>query len=289
MVSVRSGTRRRASTTARISRSKRLTGTRRPTATTSGVGGALAARREAGVDARRHDLDVAGREADLEHLLLGRLREREIGCGGRSAARRAARGCRPAPPGSAAASCCHISACTWCRTTTCGPGGPERREERHAVPDLDQAVAAAVPAQRISLTGGAGEDDVAARPCGSPGSRRGVPCSGGPGPHEVRIVHLDAGLGPQPGDRRGVDLGAAGLGVVEVAPGEQVDACSPAAAAMSPSLARHGGLRRLRVASKGFTGRLRGAGVLCRSRHGTPPSGHGHVRSPRGSPRCTPR
>ena len=45
-------------------------------------------------------------------------------------------------------------------------------------------------------------------------------------PLRVRGAHhdLDAGLGPELGDRRRVDLGAAGFDVVEVAPGQHVDA-----------------------------------------------------------------
>jgi hypothetical protein len=38
---------------------------------------------------------------------------------------------------------------------------------------------------------------------------------------------VDPRLGPQPGDRGGVQLGAAGLDVGEVAPGQHVDAAQP--------------------------------------------------------------
>ena len=99
---------------------------------------------------------------------------------------------------------------------------PHRGEERHPVPDLDQAVAPAVPAHHLA-EGRAGEHEV---PTGladhavpvAPAHDRSVRRIGGT--HR----HLDAGFGPQRGDVRGVDLGSAGFGVVEVTPREDAHA-----------------------------------------------------------------
>ena len=116
----------------------------------------------------------------------------------------------------------HISACTWCRKTMRGPAVPQRREEGHAVPDLDQRVAGAVP-HADALPGRTGEHGVAAglaqHPVAVAGRARPVPRDGRGAEGDV-----EAGGGPARRDHVGVQLGAARLGVVEVTPGDEVDA-----------------------------------------------------------------
>ncbi len=75
---------------------------------------------------------------------------------------------------------------------------------------------------------GAGEDHVAAGPADDLVA---VADALGRCALGVRRAHrdVDAGLGPQPGDGGGVQLGAAGLDVGEVAPGQDVDAAQPGA------------------------------------------------------------
>jgi hypothetical protein len=97
---------------------------------------------------------------------------------------------------------------------------PGRAEEGHAVPDLDQQVAGTGAAGHLRERG-SGEHHVAA----------------GPADHLVAVAHglgrlalgprgaqrdLDAGCRPALRDLCDVDLGPAGLDVVEVAPGQGV-------------------------------------------------------------------
>ncbi len=101
-------------------------------------------------------------------------------------------------------------------------GRPDRREERHAVPDLDEPVARAVPTHHLAERGarehevaaGLANDAVAVAPADLRRSGRVG------GAHR----HLDARLPPQFGDPRRVQLGAPGLGIVDVAPGQDRDA-----------------------------------------------------------------
>ena len=72
------------------------------------------------------------------------------------------------------------------------------------------------------------------------------PTGGWPCAYDVRMRDVDAGLGPQPGDGGGVHLGAAGLDVVEVAPGQHVDAAEAG---------RGGEVADLRDARPGAVGR----------------------------------
>ncbi len=65
---------------------------------------------------------------------------------------------------------------------------------------------------------------------------------------------LDARLGPQPGDRRGVELGAAGLDVGEVAPGEHVDAAEPGRRGEVTELGHGFGVPSLGVPTLGMPG-----------------------------------
>ena len=119
----------------------------------------------------------------------------------------------------------HISAWTWCRKTMRRAARPDRGEERHAVPDLHQPVAGAGAADRAGQRG-AREDRVAA---GLAHHRVAVALAVGrwPGAAAVRMVTSSPALGPGLGHLVGVDLAAAGLGIGEVAPGEQVDAGQP--------------------------------------------------------------
>ncbi len=107
---------------------------------------------------------------------------------------------------------------------------PKRREEGHAVPHLDGGVrrggrGGAARAEPLGETGGAHHredqvppggpaDPVAARVFAPGGARR---PGGGQG-------HVDAGLGPAFGDAGRVHLRAPGFGVVQVPPGDDLDA-----------------------------------------------------------------
>jgi hypothetical protein len=145
------------------------------------------------------------------------------------------------------------------------PPAPQRGHERHAVPDLDQSVAVAVAAGQLCCDGaredhvapGLADDGIAAAP-----HVRRMP--GG----ERRAVHdLDAGLGPQRGDVVGVDLGPAGLDIVEIAPRQHVDAFD-AACARRALLAWASIDRRARPHGRARTGgvvRATGASMLTRT------------------------
>ena len=102
------------------------------------------------------------------------------------------------------------------------PSGPQRREERHAVPDLDEGVTRAVPAHHLAerrprehhVPAALADDAVAVTPRDGAVSGR------------VRGSHrdLDPGLTPQGRHLRGVQLRPAGFGIVEVAPREHAHA-----------------------------------------------------------------
>jgi hypothetical protein len=101
------------------------------------------------------------------------------------------------------------------------PDRPQRREEGHPVPDLDEAVPSSVAVDDL-VDRSPGKDQVAATlpddlvPVAP--AERWVPLRVG-GPQQ----HLDARLRPQLGDGGGVHLRAARLDVVEVAPRDEVD------------------------------------------------------------------
>ena len=102
-------------------------------------------------------------------------------------------------------------------------GGPQRREERHPVPDLDQRVPAAVPAGELAQRG-PGEHHV---PAGLADHLVAVTASrepGGPGRTRCASRPRCPASAQRRGDVGRVDLGAAGLDVVEVAPRQHVDA-----------------------------------------------------------------
>ncbi len=176
---------------------------------------------EPGVDARGHDVDPPWVEAQLDHLVLGRRRQ-----GDHPAAAVDRRG-DPALDDVADLGQLrgqdhlpHVGVDV-VQEDDAGHRGPQRREERHAVPDLDQAVGSTVGVAHLGQRG-AGEHQVATGLADhlvavAPAVVR--VALGPRGAHE----DLDAGLGPQPGDGGGVDLGSAGLDVVEVAPGDHVD------------------------------------------------------------------
>ena len=99
---------------------------------------------------------------------------------------------------------------------------PQRREERHAVPDLDERVARAVPTHHLAERG-AREDQVAAGLADhavavAPGAPARCPAA-----YEVRIVTSMPASAHSDATCDGVQLGAARLGIVEVAPREDRD------------------------------------------------------------------
>ena len=104
---------------------------------------------------------------------------------------------------------------------------PQRGEERHAVPDLDQSVPGP---DLVTESGerGAGEDGVATGPpvdqVAAAVDLPGLPVHPG-GPQ----ADVDAGLGPPGQDLVGVELGSPGLGVLEVPPGHHVHPSQPRA------------------------------------------------------------
>ncbi len=130
------------------------------------------------------------------------------------------------------------------------PTGPERREERHPVPDLDQPVTASVAAGQLRRDR-TGEHQVAPGPPDHPVA---VPvglgrCSLGVGrPHG----DVDAGVGPAARHLGDVHLGAPGLDVGEVAPGQDVDTAQPRLRREVPDLVD----RRRGVEVRGEPGRL---------------------------------
>ena len=120
-----------------------------------------------------------------------------------------------------------MSACTWWMKVARGPGRPQRGEERQAVPDLEEAVAAAARAAQL-LEGRVEEHEVATAPAHDAVPVAHGPRSSWPWAWDVRI---DARRCPAAaharGDLGGVHLRATGLDVVEVAPGEDVHPAQP--------------------------------------------------------------
>ncbi len=181
-----------------------MTGTRRPTATTSGLADRVPPGGEPRIDAGRHDVHARRLEPQLrDQLLLRRLRERDD----RRAAvdrrrdprldrvpeRRQPRRQRhaPHPPVDVV------------QPRDVRPTRPHRREEGHPVPDLDEGVTLPVPSHDLAEDGPR-EDHVATgladHPVALPPRHHRVP-------RRVRGAHrhLYPGLGPQSGrpPRRG--------------------------------------------------------------------------------------
>src|SRR4051794_7944356 len=125
------------------------------------------------------------------------------------------------------------------------PPGPQRREEGHAVPDLDQRVAGTMPADELGADG-AREHEVAA---GAPDDAVAV------ARHMARLTlrerraqrDVEARLRPEPRDGRGVHLGAAGFDVFEVAPRQHVDPADPGSCGQVTDLGDVAGVGRRRV------------------------------------------
>ena len=131
---------------------------------------------------------------------------------------------------------CHISACTWCSHVDVRGARPQRREERHAVPDLDETVAPAVPAHHLAERG-PGEHEVAA---GLADHAVAVAPRHLRVPRGVRRAHgdLDARFGPERGDvRRRAARSRPPRDRRGHATRAMLTRCRPASAAMSPSLA----------------------------------------------------
>ena len=127
------------------------------------------------------------------------------------------------------------------------PAVPHRREPRHAVPDLDQRVRAAhapEPARRPPCGGTRGSGS----PGGPPRSRCARSSAGRPTAADVRCTMSRPGGGPAAHELVGVDLRAAGVGIVEVSPRQDVD---PAHAvrpiARRPAPRSTAGIRRRRA------------------------------------------
>jgi len=103
-----------------------------------------------------------------------------------------------------------------------GSSIPDRREPGHAVPDLDEAVTRSHPAHQL---GGhrPGEDRVAAAAADDVVA---VTAIGRRQPDRGRraVDDVEPGRRPAPHELVGMDLGPARVGVVEVAPGQHVEA-----------------------------------------------------------------
>ena len=106
-----------------------------------------------------------------------------------------------------------------------GLGGPEWREEGHTIPDLDQGVATPVGAQKLR-SNRPWKDEVATGPADHPVAG---PSGRGAVARRMRGAErdLEPCIGPATGDFVGMDLGSAGLRVVQVAPGEDMDTANP--------------------------------------------------------------
>ena len=227
----RSGTGRRASTAASSSSSKRLTGASRPAATISGAADRVAAGGEERVDAVVDGGHPLGAEAEVDQLLAGRLRRRDHL--GAPVERRGQAGLEQ-PPGAGERTGHDLvphRSVDVVEDRDARPPVPDRREPRDAVPDLDERRRAPHPAGELGHRG-AGEHAVAAPPAD-------------------HVVAVATGLSRQPDARRramddvqpgrrpaahelvGVDLGSAGVGIVEVTPGQHVDPPNARAATMS--------------------------------------------------------
>jgi hypothetical protein len=102
-----------------------------------------------------------------------------------------------------------------------GEPGPQRRKERHPVEDLDDPVGRTETSQPLVEHGG-GEH---AQPAAAPHDPHAVADDlGWRAVHPSGVVDdLAAGRREVAGDLVGVGLGPAGVGIVEVAEGEQVD------------------------------------------------------------------
>ena len=203
-------------------------GMRRATATTSGSRGARAAGAEAVVDAVGGDGDVVGVDAVvLDDLVAGRGRRGEQrAAAGRRGARGGARwrGRRgAAAPGR---SMSHVPRCTWWTTPTWG--SRDQSGAKKGTPWKISMMPSAGPSRpRRSSSDGGGEhaqpaaaahhaDAVARRPrAGAPFTRPVWRTTSRPAADEVA------------GHLAGVLLGAARVGVVEVAEGEDVDPAEP--------------------------------------------------------------
>ena len=102
---------------------------------------------------------------------------------------------------------------------------PHRREPRHAVPHLDEGVGAAHPPGQLGDRG-AGEHRVAAAPADDPVAVAAVGGRQADGGRRA-VDDVQPGRGPPAHQLVGVDLGPAGVGVVEVPPGQHVHAPDP--------------------------------------------------------------
>ncbi len=106
-----------------------------------------------------------------------------------------------------------------------GASGPQRGEERHAVPDLDQTVGTAA-ATNETAQGATGKDAVPARlpdhVVSRPGGDRLLA-------RRSRRAHrdVDADASPSRGDSMGMELGPSRLGVLEIPPGQHLHALQP--------------------------------------------------------------
>ena len=120
----------------------------------------------------------------------------------------------------------HIESCTWCSHTARGRVAAHTGE-KNGMPFQISTSASLAPCQPIiSLNAARGKHEVAAGLADDPIAVA---------PADLRRAgrvrrphrHLDAGLAPQRGDPRRVQLRAAGLGVVDVAPREDRDPPQP--------------------------------------------------------------
>ena len=111
----------------------------------------------------------------------------------------------------------------WCRNTTRGPRA--QTGDPNGMPFQISISPSRGPCRPVSSAATArGKHRVAARPGGWPGSRCARTSVGSPTAADVRIVTSTPAVGPERGDPIDVDLGAAGLGIVQIAPGQDVHA-----------------------------------------------------------------
>ena len=105
---------------------------------------------------------------------------------------------------------------------------PDRREPRDAVPDLDQRVVATHPPEQL------GGDRPGEHRVPAPPPHDVVPvapvAAGQPDRRRRAVQDVEPGGCPSPHELVGVHLGASGVGIVEIAPCQHVDAPDPSGA-----------------------------------------------------------
>ena len=133
----------------------RFTGTRRPTATTSGIGERVPPGENRRIDTRRHDVDPCRPRSRAARRARASTTPTSVTIGVRRYSGGATRNSMRAPEPREARRQRHLPhrVVHVVQPRDARAPRPQRREERHAVPDLDEPVARAVPTHHLAERG----------------------------------------------------------------------------------------------------------------------------------------